>query len=152
MNLIPERLPPRPEDLQTCTDALRRRLETVRPSNDRETLQDALTNFACRQLPCNLIHETLVFLRDVPSIAPAGPGGRKTHLSTVMRWKDRGVRGVRLEAIRWGYRWVTSLEALARFLVNVSLGSAAPPSNPRSTSARRRHISQADSHLDQAGI
>jgi hypothetical protein len=35
--------------------------------------------------------------------------------STVYRWATQGVDGVRLEALRLGYSYVTSVEALERF-------------------------------------
>ncbi|MEK6236566.1 MAG: DUF1580 domain-containing protein [Planctomycetales bacterium] len=37
------------------------------------------------------------------------------HPSTIHRWRDPGLRGVRLEAIRIGGAWHTSMEAFQRF-------------------------------------
>jgi excisionase family DNA binding protein len=37
------------------------------------------------------------------------------NVSTVIRWIVRGVRGVRLKAVRVGVQWRTSREALDRF-------------------------------------
>ena len=34
---------------------------------------------------------------------------------TIIGWIRHGVRGVRLEAVRYGWKWQTSHEALARF-------------------------------------
>ena len=46
---------------------------------------------------------------------PPGRNNRPTHVSTVYRWISKGVRGVKLEAIRIGGRLYTSDEALQRF-------------------------------------
>jgi hypothetical protein len=53
-------------------------------------------------------------------LIPPGRRGKRTHLSTLLRWVTRGSAGpdgmiVRLEALRLGGRWMTSSEALQRF-------------------------------------
>ena len=53
-------------------------------------------------------------------IIPAGRSGRRAHFSTLLRWiknglKDPQGRRIRLEAVRVGGKWATSLEALERF-------------------------------------
>lgn len=40
---------------------------------------------------------------------------RPVAVSTVHRWRDPGIRGVRLECVRIGGRWLTSVEAFERF-------------------------------------
>ena len=63
----------------------------------------------------DLAEEQLPPLRNVPSRLPARSAGQRIHASTIYRWIQRGVRGVRLEAIRIGGTTYTSLEALQRF-------------------------------------
>jgi Protein of unknown function (DUF1580) len=70
-----------------------------------------------------LFEERLLYLAEVPRHLASTLQGRRVHLSTVMRWRTRGVRGARLEAFRLGGRWVTSREALARFIAAVTAAS-----------------------------
>jgi len=52
--------------------------------------------------------------------------GRRIHVSTLHRWCQRGVRGVRLECRRLGGRIVTSVEAVDRFSARLAeMGTAA---------------------------
>lgn len=68
----------------------------------------------------DLNHETLLSVAEVPRRLPSRPGGRRVHISAVYRWIRRGVRGVRLEAIRVGGTMYTSVEALERFAQRLS--------------------------------
>lgn len=79
-------------------------------------MQDQNTHIKPRGLAARLLTETTLFLSDLPRRLPRGPGDRLTHTSTALRWVLRGVGGVKLEAVRVGGRWVTSEEALARFV------------------------------------
>lgn len=54
--------------------------------------------------------ETLLTLREAAKSLPNRP-----HISTVHRWRLRGVRGVKLETCLLGGSRVTSREALTRF-------------------------------------
>ena len=77
----------------------------------------------------------------------------KVHVSTLHRWRLRGVRGVKLETAMLGGGRVTSLEALERFVVRVSEstdgGAAGVTPN---TAAVGQRIQQASALLDAAGI
>jgi hypothetical protein len=59
--------------------------------------------------------ETLVALREVSKLLPLRPNGKRVHISAIYRWVQRGIKGVRLEAIRIGGTTYTSREALQRF-------------------------------------
>lgn len=59
--------------------------------------------------------ETIVTFSQLARRLPRRRKSRPTHVSTVHRWRQRGVGGIRLEAVRLGGMWVTSLEAYARF-------------------------------------
>ena len=41
--------------------------------------------------------------------------GKPVHSSAVWRWARKGIKGIRLETLRLGGRFVTSMEALDRF-------------------------------------
>ena len=89
---------------------------------------------------------------------PPGRGGRRTHISTLLRWiltgaKAPGGQTVRLEALRLGGRWVTSREALQRFAEALTprLDSEPAPA-PRSPAKRRRESDQAARELAKRGI
>jgi hypothetical protein len=97
-----------------------------------------------------VLGETRIFLLDAPANLPVGPSGRRIHHSTCLRWVLRGVRGVRLEAVRLGGRWVTSLEALDRFALRVTATSSAP--TPPSPATDRRRRDKVAAELNKAGI
>lgn len=48
---------------------------------------------------------------------------RPVHVSTIHRWRDPGLHGVRLEAVRVGGGWVTSLEAYQRFVESLTMNA-----------------------------
>lgn len=95
------------------------------------------------------------------TLAKKLPGHRSnTHLNaaTIFRWATRGVRTsagvvVRLEAIRLGSSWKSSLEAVSRFtekLTSASLPSGAHPAQPAATPKQRsRDAARAKSRADE---
>ena len=68
----------------------------------------------------DVLHETTLPLTEVPNHVPPMQGGKRISQSAVSRWVTHGIRTpagvIRLEARRLGRRWVTSHEALGRFL------------------------------------
>jgi len=75
------------------------------------------------------------------------PNGKRVHISAVYRWVQRGIKGVRLEAIRIGGTTYTSREALQRFALpanEVHLQSANLLSK-----ARQKQIDEAVQRLDE---
>lgn len=72
-------------------------------------------------------------------------GNGSTHPSTIIRWivngcPDGGGGRIYLEGVRLPSGWVTSAEALARFLARLTSAYAAgapPPAGPRPGSASR---------------
>ena len=99
-----------------------------------------------------LLGETTIYLVDVPSHLPTSPNGRRTHHSTCLRWVLRGIRGVKLEAVRLGGRWVTSIEALGRFGNRVTATTAPTAPVPSSSAIDRRRACHVAKELDSAGI
>jgi len=94
----------------------------------------------------------------------------RPHVSTLHRWRARGVKGVRLECVRVGGRWYVTRKALQRFLRAVT--AAADRGHKSTASAndgagteffdagnasptqeiKRRDQSRVESELDRAGI
>jgi hypothetical protein len=80
--------------------------------------------------------EDTLTLSDASKILPRGRNGARPQLSTLLRWALDGVHGldgrlVRLEAVRLGRKWVTSRQALQRFVGALTPAprdnSASPP-------------------------
>lgn len=61
-----------------------------------------------------LTSEKLITFRELIQSLPKRDG-RSVHISTIHRWRSRGSKGVRLEAIRVGGSWLTSHEAFQRY-------------------------------------
>lgn len=90
--------------------------------------------------------EELIPIRLVPRRLPPRPSGRSVHVSAVYRWVQRGVRGVRLDAIRIGGTTYTSQEALQRF---GTTAGASIPAPPPTTVARSAQIDRATQRLGE---
>jgi hypothetical protein len=102
--------------------------------------------------------EAPIPLAEVAKFVPPARRGKRTHLSTLLRWILRGARSpsgeiVHLEAIRMGNRWMTSREALQRFAERLTprLDVPATPA-PRSPKQRQRASERAAHELDRIGI
>lgn len=92
--------------------------------------------------------ETLLLPTEVTGILPQQKG--KTNVSTVYRWFQNGLRGVRLEYVCIGGTRFTSKEALNRFFAKVTAATANidyQASVTRTSSAQR-----ALQELEQAGF
>lgn len=63
----------------------------------------------------DLARESLLTLSAAATMLPGRP-----HISTMHRWRLRGVRGVRLETILVGGRRYTSWQALERFAASIT--------------------------------
>lgn len=100
------------------------------------------------------MNERLLTLDEAARLRPAGRSGRPAHVSTIYRWVARGIRGVRLEAIRIGGRLYTSMEALQQFAERLTLGCGDAATSPpvASSAARRRSAERAERMLDRLGI
>jgi hypothetical protein len=92
-------------------------------------------------------------------VIPPGRNGRKLHLSTLIRWATDGSRGpsgekVRLEAARLGGRWLTSVEAISRFMRALTPPAPPAPSSqtPCTPGQRQRAAERAGRELDNLGI
>jgi hypothetical protein len=59
-------------------------------------------------------NEELIPIRQVPARLPPSANGKQVHVTTVYRWINHGVRGVKLESVKVGGTTHTSAEAPAR--------------------------------------
>mgnify|MGYP001493838456 CR=1 FL=1 len=85
-----------------------------------------------------------------PGVARFLPG--RPSLSTLHRWRQRGIRGVALETLLIGGQRYTSREALQRFFdaSTAAADRATAPSRPNA--ARATEVSAARKELQAAGI
>ena len=105
-----------------------------------------------------LRNETIINLSQVGNYLPPGRRGKRVSLSCALRWILNGVRlasgeVVRLEAVRVGGRWITSVEALERFATAQTPRLDDAPARPiRTAQARERGARRAAKQLERAGI
>jgi hypothetical protein len=59
--------------------------------------------------------ETIIDLKQAPPYLGRSRNGRPVHYSYLVRAIRKGINGHRLEALRIGNRWITSVEALQRW-------------------------------------
>lgn len=81
--------------------------------------------------------ETLVQFPDARS---AFPGGRRVSLATLHRWRQRGIRGIKLETCLVGGLRYTSHEAIGRF---ITLQNERDTPAVSITASQRQHQSEA---------
>jgi hypothetical protein len=106
----------------------------------------------------DLSTEKLLNISQAAKRFPPYRAGRPVHAATVTRWILSGIRGpggqrIRLEAVRRPAGWLTSVEAIERFLLALTPeldGSSA--STPRSPGKRERASERAGRELDRLGI
>jgi hypothetical protein len=102
--------------------------------------------------------ETPLSLAAAARLVPPARGGKRCHLSTILRWITKGSKApdgsvIRLEGRRLGGRWLTSKEALKRFsdLLTPHIDAEAL-ATPRGPGKRRRDSEQAGKLLQQLGV
>jgi hypothetical protein len=86
----------------------------------------------------------------ITSAARELPG--KPHVSTLWRWINRGVRGVRLSTIMVGGTRYTSREALQTFCEATTAAADGTATPSRTSKQRQRDIDRAERELSEAGI
>ena len=97
-------------------------------------------------MPIDLNCETLLTFGEASHHLPNRP-----HISTLHRWRLRGVHGVKLETVMVGGRRYTSKQALERFAVGTTAATGGSGKHP-TPSSRQRDISVAERELEEAGI
>jgi hypothetical protein len=106
----------------------------------------------------DLTTETPLPLADACRLIPPGRNGKRTHLSTLVRWITSGALApgggrIRLEGVRLGGRWMTSREALQRFADRLTPRlDAEPDETPRTPRQRNQAAERAGQELEKLGI
>ena len=96
----------------------------------------------------NLRAETAKTLAAAARTVTGGP----VHVSTMHRWRMKGVRGVRLETfLRGGIRYTTD-EAIERFFAATTAAADGDPAPSLTSRQREREISRAEREASEAGI
>jgi hypothetical protein len=95
----------------------------------------------------DLTAESPIPLADAAKLVPPARSGKRTHLSTLLRWVLTGAKApdgqlVKLEAVRLGGRWMTSRGALQRFAERLTPRLDSDPGPAPRTVARRRRESE----------
>jgi hypothetical protein len=95
--------------------------------------------------------EKMVTLSQAAKLMPGRP-----DVSTLWRWRTRGLNGVRLATIKCGHKRLTSLEAIRAFIAASTAAadgeSRKEVAKPESPSSRKRRLERVDVELDRLGI
>jgi uncharacterized protein DUF1580 len=112
-------------------------------------------------MPLPLLAEQLLSLSQAARKIPPYRG-RQTNPSTIFRWLRAGVKlpggaVLKLEGIRLAGRWLTSVEAIERFLAAQNAACNPDPGSPsappiRTPGQRRRASERAAAELEKLGI
>lgn len=106
----------------------------------------------------DLTVETPIPLSVATDFIPPGRGGKRTHISTLLRWITHGSKApdgrvVRLEAARVGARWFTSKAAIHRFSERLTPAFGNNDEiKLRTLKGRERASARAARELEDAGI
>jgi hypothetical protein len=105
----------------------------------------------------DLTCETLLTLAQAARRFPPARLGRPVNSSTIWRWCRKGVRVdgigiVRLECVRVSGRWLTSAEAISRFVARQTPAAEPMTARPRTPGQRRHASERAARELDRIGI
>lgn len=91
--------------------------------------------------------ESLLSLTEAAQTLPGRP-----NVTTVWRWRNRGVRGVTLETVCIGGRRFTSREALARFCAATTAAADGVPVPAETPRQRSRAIERAERRATELGV
>lgn len=121
-------------------------------SNNQLVAQIQRTNIVI-----DLVNETPLSLMAAARMLPPGRRGKPVTISCIFRWIADGVRApggerIRLEALRAGGRWITTAEALQRFMDRQTPRFDDAVVTPRTPERRRRACEQASKRLEALGI
>jgi hypothetical protein len=111
-------------------------------------LVSVLLTAACGVIDVNSEH--VVTFPQLAGRLPRRRRDRPVSVTTIHRWRHPGVRGVRLEAVRSGGAWVTSLEAYQRFCE--ALTRQADPQAAGSQVRKSRDDERVEKELDDLRI
>ncbi len=115
-------------------------------------------------IAANLLTETVLSFSQAARRLPPFRGSRPVASATIWRWVSEGVRlpdgtRLKLEAVRLGGRWVTSLEALGRFSDKQTQAqstqiplSGHEPESLRTPAQREKASQRASAELEALGM
>ena len=92
-------------------------------------------------------NESLVSLTDAAKSLPGRP-----NITTSWRWRNRGVRGIKLETVLIGGRRMTSREALSRFFAATTAAADGEPIHSETPRQRERAIDRAEKRAQELGV
>jgi hypothetical protein len=101
--------------------------------------------------PFDAVEEHVLTFTELARRIPRRRNNRPTHVSTLHRWRQVGIRGVRLSATKHGGIWMTSLEAYQRFTQEVST-KCSPASVPHRGNSDKANIVKTDRKLAAIGL
>ncbi len=96
--------------------------------------------------------ETIIELDQVADYVPRNRNGKRKHINTIRKWRDRGVRGVKLECELVGYFWKSSVEAVKRFLEAQRVQPALSAPAARTAAQKRAGNEAAKTELRRRGL
>lgn len=103
-------------------------------------------------MPIDIHSDELLTFRDLAKALPPRRQGRPIHLSTIHRWRSRGLRGIKLEAVRIGGAWHTSWEAFARFCRALTDDQTISADTSRNLVVSNEDVEIAAATLDREGF
>lgn len=105
----------------------------------------------CMSVSINITSERIVTLTGATKYVPRRRRGKPTHVGTIYRWADPGLRGIRLEVLRIGGTLCTSVEALQRFFDRLTAipPDCVPPSQDQPAAADDADV---DQRFDELGF
>ena len=78
---------------------------------------------------CAIRGETIARACEIPALLAKMGLGKRVARSTVFRWLTSGSHGVRLDGVRVGGQWYTSVEAVRRFIAATTATATSEPSD-----------------------
>jgi hypothetical protein len=122
------------------------------------TLQSEVDRLAAAR-QSRLLDESLISMAQAAKRFPPYRGGSPTNPSTVWRWVTTGVKlpdgsRLRLEAVRCASRWLTSLEAIGRFVAaqTAAVGGELPALAPVGLGRRDSRQDAVEAELAGLGV
>ena len=97
----------------------------------------------------DIASENVLSLSNATAHLPRRRKGSRPHISTLYRWAQRGLCGVKLEVVQVGGTCCTSVEALQRFFDRLSGDGGAPMAPNRK---RVQEVATAERECEAAGI
>lgn len=96
----------------------------------------------------NISTETILTFCEARNRLPRRRRGKRPDVSTLYRWSQVGLKGVRLETLKIGGQTCTSIEALQRFFDRLSCGHSVQPQ----PTVDDRRTSVVEEALERIGI